>query len=439
MTEEQRGRLEALGVDTIAPSVRGLDQLGARVVKEVAQVLEIPYTKKRDTIHEIMEVLAPKSKQQTGIEPMFKVTPDMSVEQMKAIFFDTDALQLPPIPLYRMDNGGKRYYYTYIDDKPHFFLSVTTFIKNSLPTSPYLIEWLQSMSKEEAQAYVQERADYGTLLHMLQAKFLIEKSYNLDSIEEDIEQYCKDIGRNPNKYVKLWMEDQKRDLLAFAQWCYDVNYRPIAIEIILCDIELGVAGAVDHVGYVTLREKGFFGEVYKTTTANNKKGDPKESYGEVEYLIIMDSKSGRKGFYEAHEVQLNAYAKMWAKNFPEKKVDKVFNWSPKSWRGKTPTYNFKDQSNSKLGEIMEDLVSIAKKKDDANLNDKSIEIVEGKLTLGQEPTNNVRIESMGTLIAEIRDKTPFESVGYNTPKEEVVAEPEKKPRKKRVTKSKKGA
>ena len=299
-----------------------------------------------------------------GESSAFEIAPGMTVEQIQAEFFNEDALQEQPEPVYRLDSSGHRYYYTFDEfGEPRFFVSVTTLIKQTLPTSPSLVKWIAEMGYEESQRFAQERAHYGTFMHAQLAELIITRSYNLNLIRERLRMFIES-EQLPGDFMG-YADDFKKDILAFAQFMKDTDLKPLAIEIVLTNPEDGYAGAIDLVAELTIEEKGFFGEVYKTGA---NAGKPKETKQQRRIRAIIDFKSGRKGFFPEYEIQLHAYKKMWNMNFEAHPVEKVFNWSPKDWRGKTPTYNFKDQTDSKNAKKLPYLVELARIEDEKRDN-----------------------------------------------------------------------
>ena len=299
-----------------------------------------------------------------GESSVFEIAPGMTVEQIQAEFFNEDALQEQPEPVYRLDSSGHRYYYTFDEDgEPRFYVSVTTLIKQTLPTAPSLVKWIADMGYEESQRFAQERAHYGTFMHAQLAELLITRSYNLNFIRERLRMFIES-EQLPGDFMG-YADDFKKDILAFAQFMKDTDLKPLAIEIVLTNPEDGYAGAIDLVAELTIEEKGFFGEFYKTGA---NAGKPKETKQQRRIRAIIDFKSGRKGFFPEYEIQLHAYKKMWNMNFEAHPVEKVFNWSPKDWRGKTPTYNFKDQTDSKNAKKLPYLVELARIEDEKRDN-----------------------------------------------------------------------
>lgn len=294
----------------------------------------------------------------------FEIAPGMTVEQIKSEFFNDDALQEQPETVYRIDSSGHRYYYTFDEDgEPRFYVSVTTLIKQTLPTAPSLIKWIADTGYEESQRYAAERASYGTFMHSQIAELIINRKYDLNKLRERLVQYIE-TEQLPSDFLN-YTDDFKKDLLAFAQFMKDVELKPLAIELVLTNPEDGYAGAIDLAAEITIEEKGFFGEVYKTGA---NAGQPKETKQKRRIRAIIDFKSGRKGFFPEHEVQLHAYMKMWNMHFEAYPIEKVFNWSPKDWRGKVPTYNFKDQTESKNAQKLPFLVELAKIEDEKRDN-----------------------------------------------------------------------
>lgn len=299
-----------------------------------------------------------------GESTAFEIAPGMTVEQIQAEFFNEDALQEQPEPVYRLDSSGHRYYYTFDEDgEPRFFVSVTTLIKQTMPTSPSLVKWIADMGYEESQRFAQERAHYGTFMHAQIAELLITRSYNLNLIRERLRMFIES-EQLPSDFM-WYVDDFKKDILAFAQFMKDTDLKPLAIELVLTNPEDGYAGAIDLAAELTIEEKGFFGEVYKTGA---NAGKPKETKRQRRIRAIIDFKSGRKGFFPEYEIQLHAYMKMWNMHFEAHPIEKVFNWSPKDWRGKTPTYNFKDQTDSKNAKKLPYLVELARIEDEKREN-----------------------------------------------------------------------
>lgn len=299
-----------------------------------------------------------------GESQAFEIAPGMTVEQIQAEFFNEDALQEQPEPVYRLDSSGHRYYYTFDEfGEPRFFVSVTTLIKQTMPTSPSLVKWIADMGYEESQRFAQERAHYGTFMHAQIAELLITRSYNLNLIRERLRMFIES-EQLPSDFMG-YADDFKKDILAFAQFMKDTDLKPLAIELVLTNPEDGYAGAIDLAAELTIEEKGFFGEVYKTGA---NEGKPKETKRQRRIRAIIDFKSGRKGFFPEYEIQLHAYMKMWNMHFEAHPIEKVFNWSPKDWRGKTPTYNFKDQTDSKNAKKLPYLVELARIEDEKREN-----------------------------------------------------------------------
>lgn len=307
--------------------------------------------------------------------PAFEIAPGMTAEEMSALFFSPDALKEAPEKVYRLNASGHRYYYTFDENgQPIFYVSVTTFIKQTMPTSPILLKWIANNGYDESQAFAQEKASYGTFMHSQIADFLIKGTYDLNAVKSKLKAYIES-EQLPSSFIN-YVEDFKKDILAFAQFAIDVNLKPIAIELVLTHPTDGYAGAMDLACEMDADVSGFYGEVYKTGL---NAGKEKKSTERKRVRAIVDFKSGKKGFFEEHEVQLHAYKTMWNIHFPSTPIERVYNWAPKDWRGTTPSYNLKDQTDSSNAKKLPYLVQLARIEDDKR--DNTVVLCSGEINL----------------------------------------------------------
>lgn len=323
----------------------------------------------------------------------------LSVEECKALYFDPKALLEPTRKLYRLNGyAAGRYYYCLNEmGEPQFFISVTNMISQTLPTPEALTKWIAGLGYDQSKAYALERADYGTFMHILFTKLLIEKTLDMDSIDDELIQYLQEQGQ-PRTLFTEWIDELKKDVLAFAQFLKDYKVKPLAIELILASEEGGYAGAIDLICEMTIEEKGFFGEVYKS---GENKGKPKETKREIRINAAIDNKSGRKGFYEAHEIQLQAYRNLVHENFPDLKIDKVYNFAPSDWRT-APSYKLKDQSESPNLEKFDYLVALANI--EMSKREKQVIRISGTLDLEKDLTEAYEEVTISSLVKELQFK-----------------------------------
>lgn len=249
-----------------------------------------------------------------------EVVPGLTSEEIKALFFDGNALREPNYRLFQLNSENHRYYYRYVGNEIRFYPSVTTLLKQVLPTSPALIDWMIANGKDGSVEKKDLAAAYGTFMHIQFEVLLINRRYDFDAVSLGLAEYLKQENL-PEKVFNEWLSKVRRDVLAFAQFVKDWNVRPLAVEIGLCS-EKGYAGCLDLPCIMT----------------DPKTGD--------DFRGLVDFKSGRKGFWDEHEIQLHLYRMMWNENYPDMPIERVFNFSPKDWR-KAPSYNLKDQTKSK--------------------------------------------------------------------------------------------
>ncbi len=306
------------------------------------------------------------------------IYPGLTVEEMRAVFFDANALKEPPYKVYQLNSEGHRYYYRFDDaGEPQFFPSVTTLLKQTMPTPPSLIDWIAANGKDGATEKRDLAALYGTFMHIQFEKLIVSRKYDFDGIVPVLLQYM-DENNVPEKCFNEWVVKIRKDVLAFAQFLRDYNVKPLAIEIGLVHPVHHYAGCIDFPCEMT---------------------DPKS--GEV-FRAIVDFKSGRKGFYEENELQLHLYGPMWNVNFPDTPISRYFNFSPKDWRTK-PTYNLKEQTDSPNAAKIPHLLALARIEDEKR--DNTLTIVRGTLDLDNgKILDNVLSISLSELIKSRKDE-----------------------------------
>lgn len=335
----------------------------------------------------------------------------LSSEQCKALYFDSTVLHEPAYSLFRLSgHQGGRFYYR-LDElgETHFYISVTNLIQSTTPTPYGLLNWMMSIGKEAAELFTQERAVYGTFMHIVFTELVIDRRLDLDSLESRLEVYMID-NRINLEHLETWLIDIKKDALSFAEFLIRHKVKPLAVEVVLAHPD-GYAGAVDLVCEMQVLEEGYHGEVYKTSNSKNgyKKGDPKKTKDWVEVRAIIDYKSGRKGFYEEHEIQLQAYDNLVEHNF-NIKADRLFNFSPKNWRS-APDFNLKDQTDRKSRQKFQHLVQLSKIHQENQI--KPVLNISGQLQLDDGYEHNMEWLELSELI-----KKKNGNIGQNTEAQE---------------------
>ena len=324
--------------------------------------------------------------------PETEVYPGMTVEEIRALYFNADALQEPPYRVFQLNSDGHRYYYRFdADGTPEFYPSVTTLLKQVMPMSPVLLEWMLANGKEGATEKRDLAAAYGTFMHMQFETLIINRRYDFDSVSAVLMAYmeCENI---PVSLFPQWVVRIRKDVLAFAQFIRDYNVKPLAVEIGLVHPEHHYAGCVDMPCVMT---------------------DPKTA---KTFTAIVDFKSGRKGFFEEHELQLHLYKGMWNVNFPQKPIERLFNFAPKDWRTK-PTYNLKEQTDSVNAAKLPYLLSLATIEDEKR--DNTLTIVRGVLDLDHgKITDNILNLSLAELIKAKTDNKEAPKAAATMPTEE---------------------
>lgn len=339
-------------------------------------------------------------------EPTKEVFPGMTVEEIRAVYFNADALKEPPYRVFQLNSDGYRYYYRFnADGTPEFYPSVTTLLKQVMPTPPALLDWMVANGKEGSTEKRDIAAAYGTFMHGQFETLIINRRYDFDNVPATLLAYMER-EHIPESLFSQWLVKVRKDVLAFAQFVKDYNVKPLAVEIGLVHPKLRYAGCLDLPCVMT---------------------DPKTA---KTFTAIVDFKSGRKGFFEEHELQLHLYREMWNVNFEDKPIERVFNFSPKDWRTK-PTYNLKDQTDSVNAKKLPYLLALAAIEDEKR--DNTLTIVRGVLDLDNgKIADNLLTLSLAELIRTKADAKEAPKQAAAAPEPGQQAEPAKKATKRAV-------
>lgn len=316
---------------------------------------------KENTNNALAELLAPET------PPVVELAPGLTAEEMYAVYLNSDALKEPPYRLYRLNEAGHRYYYRFEGDIPVFYPSVTTLIRQTTPTSPFLIQWMV----QNGDAATEKRdmaAAYGTFMHIQFERLVITRQYDLDKADDALREYMER-ENIPDKYFFDWKDRIRKDILAFAQFLKDYDVKPLAIEIALVHPRWKFAGAIDLPCEMTWKKK--------------------------RVIAIIDFKSGRNGFYEDHELQLGLYKMMWDETYPDKECEMIFNFSPKDWRT-APSYNLKNQTDSPNLAKLPHLLALAAIEDEKREN--TVTYCDGVVDLDGDLSGNIHSLSLAELI-----------------------------------------
>lgn len=305
-------------------------------------------------------------------EQVREIAPGMTVEEIRAVYFNSDALKEPPYRVFQLNSDGHRYYYRFNENgEPEFFPSVTTLLKQVMPTPPALLDWMVANGKDGATEKRDLAAAYGTFMHIQFETLLINRRYDFDNVPAVLLEYMERENL-PERVFSEWIVKIRKDVLAFAQFVKDYNVKPLAVEIGLVHPEHRYAGCLDLPCVMT---------------------DPKTA---ETFRAIVDFKSGRKGFFEEHELQLHLYREMWNVNYPDAPVERLFNFSPKDWR-KAPSYNLKEQTGSVNAKKLPHLLALATIEDEKR--DNTLTIVRGVLDLDHgKIADNILSLSLAELI-----------------------------------------
>jgi hypothetical protein len=307
--------------------------------------------------------------------------------QIESVSAAYNLLAPPDYTLRRVNTAQGRFYLA--DEK--MYISVTSLIDMTTRQDEGLIRKMSDMGYDKWMQFLNERANYGTIMHILIAEFLEHGYVDFDLLGHRVAVLFDQYNIPKNKYF-IFYEDLCQDMLAFCKFAAEYKVQPLAIELPLISKTHQFGGTLDLVCKMIVKEKGYFGEVYKT---GERKGEPKESTKELEIYGVVDFKSGRNGFTDKHADQLMLCEMLLKENYDEFLNSKIpvrlFNWAPKAWRTE-PSYTLKDQSMTTPLSVIFAKLTIAK--DMVRNSIPTFLHPSGIVKLGDDPIDNFRFRKI---------------------------------------------
>lgn len=304
---------------------------------------------------------------------------ELTIEEIKALFFKEDALIETTNPVYKLKKSGRNYYYTFDWDNHEvdYYLSASKFIDSVVPKSEHIVNWMLDLGKQEYERQLRVKSEYGTLMHICFGELIISEQFDLSTVYDKAEQHIRENGLiiDPRE----WGDKLKMDILSMAAFIRDYEVEPLAVEIMLASRDIGIVGVIDLV--CKMNDKKY---TESTSKAKRKR-----------ITALIDFKSG-KSFYESHEVQLELYKLIFNENFPEIEIEGIFNWSPKDWR-REPSYNFVNQTDKPSSQKVPLYLELANI--DGVDYDKSVKSIGGVLSLKEKDlTKHYEVVNLKNLV-----------------------------------------
>ncbi len=239
------------------------------------------------------------------------------------------------------DKLGNRFYFFKPENEVVVAAGITTIIDKVLPNEETrrLMKWKED--NPNWRHLLNISSEYGTLEHAVHGDIMFKKGIEqakLDAMQKIVTEY----GGSHNMPSK--------DVLAFLKFQEDYNLRPLLIEaqLVYRDFSSGeyIAMTIDLLAKMTVTVKTKTQIQDGTYQRGANVGRPRykdvTTEQKVDKVLLIDFKGNffdkeSKGFFLSNKVQLQAAKLAVEQNFPDIKVDDVYNYAPSNWRA-NPSY-----------------------------------------------------------------------------------------------------
>jgi len=183
-------------------------------------------------------------------------------------------------------------------------------------------------SAEAVDTYVQATADYGTALHIAIADFVHNGQIDWFAFEDWAYNYILDTVQVKKEIVWQAVIELVNDTAALIKFLFDYRCVVLAVELpVFMKVgEGGIATCIDLVVEMDVKN-------YDKTPIEQRK----------RHKAVINIKSGKKGFYETHLMQLALERELYNETYGAitGKIEAAYNVAPSDWKT-SPTYKLKD-------------------------------------------------------------------------------------------------
>lgn len=281
--------------------------------------------------------------------------------------------------IFRVEIGAGRHYRR---ENGQTYKSLTTFLDAVMPANRFLQNWREKLtadmgSVEKVEEFVQATADYGTALHIAVADFCRNGKVNWAEFDAWAFSYLSGMGMQPDT-ISAAHQELTKDFASMLQFLYDYEVKVLAVELPVW-LDSGVATLIDLV--VEMNDKKY--------TEKTEKGKRNRHHA------IINLKSGKKGFFESHILQLCGERAMFNTVFgSDLLIEQVYNLAPTDWKT-APNYKIKNQtaeiSDKKMDDQFNFFVIIGKLRKVLDMPEKEFTVFLGETYYGANPADAMRV------------------------------------------------
>jgi len=350
----------------------------------------------------------------------------IEIEKPKqAEFFDETMIVLPDYQLERFNYGkdGGRLYFLFDPEA----LTVKVYPSNTTITSRVVVKrelnrYYGERGYYEGIRHRNERANYGTVMHWMWARYLRGESLYWEKLfSETVTFLLSNQGwaggifteRTAKEFAARHFLELVFDIESFMIWVDEYNVRPIMIEGVLKSDKYRLASALDLVFEFDDKETISFLDHSKPFLRGPREGQPRPSKKTVSKTVraIVDHKSGGTSGKD-YALQLEIQKIIWEENYPDLPIDRLYNLAPRDHRkAKKPGCSFTEKTGKLSPAAVRSYITLGQEEFEGIEHRPCLTIMEGQY---QRDRSNQRVEQTLTVQEAILYAKKGEDQGDHT-------------------------